>query len=399
MNSISNLIKNEPLIQEKTSWKKYLFLATAGHFTNDFYNGFLSPLLPIIVVNLDLSLTSAGLLLSIFSISNSLLQPVTGLIADRMKRNYLILVGPLIAGVFMGFIGWVNQYWTLVVILCLSGIGTAIFHPQAAALVGGLGNRKKGFAMSIFNTAGVFGITIGSVIIIPLTSKFGLKSTIVTIIPALLLFVYSFKFLTSERIISSRFGDGGSIFRLIKSHKFLVSNLTIIVVIRATLTLAFSGFIPLYFASRGHTLFFGAVALGVFQFFSVFGMLIGGPIYDRIGARKLLMISFVFILPLALAFINLPSTWGLPFLAAMGFFLASSTPANIILGQQIAPNNPGFMSALMMGVGWGIAGILMTPIGAIADSIGLYWTFALVSLFSLVGFVLSYLLSFEKKNA
>ena len=386
-------------INKNVTWKKYLSLATAGHFTNDFYNGFLAPLLPILVVKLDMSLTSAGMLWSIFSISNSLIQPVGGWVADKLNRSYFILVGPTLAGVFMAFIGWANYYWTLVLILCLSGIGTALFHPQAAALVGSLDSPRKGFSMSLFNTAGAFGVTIGSLIIIPLTSHFGLKSTVVTIIPLLIFVLFSTKPVYERKIFRAKSEDRHGIIRLIKANIKLVINLHLIVVVRAILTLTFGGFIPLYLTSKGHTPFFGAVGLAVFQIFYVIGMLVGGHTYDKIGPRRLLEASFLFTLPFSLIFINLPSVWGFPFLALTAFFLSSSTPVNILMGQQIAPNNAGFMSAVMMGLGWGIAGLVMTPVGYFADLIGMYWTFTIISFTSLLGLISVNLLKLDRIEA
>jgi len=92
----------------------------------------------------------------------------------------------------------------------------------------------------------------------------------------------------------------------------------------------------------------------------------------------------------------LPSVWGLPFLALMGFFLSSSTPVNIILGQEIVPSQASFMSSIMMGLGWGVAGLVMTPIGAMADKIGLYWTLTSISFLSLVGLILVWFFRYEK---
>ena len=373
---------------QKNSWKKNLILASSGHFINDFYNGFLSPLLPIIVLKLDLSLISVGMLLSIFSISNSLLQPVGGLIADRLKRNYFVLFGPMLAGIFMSFIGLANQYWTLLLILCGSGIGTAIFHPQAAAMVGNLGNSRKGLAMSIFNTAGAFGVTVGSIFIIPYIDYFGIRSTIFTSIFVLIFIAFSFRGLMLKRPARIAKSNTLDIKKFIKSNWSLIFNLYLMVVFRATITLAFAGFIPLYLTSQGKSNFYGAIGLAVFQFFSVLGILIGGHVFDRVGAKKILLVSFVFILPFAVFFIYAPSVLGLVFLALLGFFLSSSTPVNIILGQRIAPNNASFMSALMMGFGWGVAGLLITPFGGLADFAGLKWALMIVSGLSLPGLVL-----------
>jgi FSR family fosmidomycin resistance protein-like MFS transporter len=390
------LVKNlQPTNQ--VSNKKILWLSTTGHFTTDFYNGFLAPLLPIIIARLNLSLTLAGLLLSIFSISNSLLQPISGFIDDRLTRNYLVVFGPLTAAVFMGFLGWANQYWTLILILVMSGIGTAMFHPPGAAQIGRLKNDRKGFSMSIFNTAGALGVSLGTLVIIPFTNRFGLKSTIFTTLPAILFFIYSYKFFLFEKLSRPDPKHRSHLFRTVRSHGPVLVNLYLIVVIRAITVLSFSGFIPLYLTSKGNSAVFGGIALAVFQFFTTAGILIGGHLFDRIGTRKILILSFIFVLPFALAFINLPSTWGLTFLAIMGFFLSSSTPVNIILGQEMVPTQASLMSSIMMGLGWGVAGLFMTPIGAIADAIGLYWTLTIISFLSIVGLMLVYFFRYEKQ--
>jgi len=297
----------------------------------------------------------------------------------------------------MGLLGWVNQYWTLIAILVMSGIGTSMFHPPGAAVVGRLNNHRKGFYMSIFNTAGALGISIGALIIVPLTQKFGLKSTAVTILPAMLFFIYCYHILFSEQSVDHpAIQKRTNLYTAVKPHGLLVLNLYLIVVIRATIVLSFSGFIPLYLKSKGQSAIFGGTALAIFQFFATAGILIGGHYYDRIGTRRILILSFVFILPFALTFINLPSLWGLPFLALMGFFLSSSTPVNIILGQECVPSQASFMSSIMMGLGWGVAGLLMMPIGALAGAIGLYSTLTIISVLSLVGLILVYFFNYEK---
>ena len=65
------------------------------------------------------------------------------------------------------------------------------------------------------------------------------------------------------------------------------------------------------------------------------------------------------------------------------------------MGQQIAPNNASFMSAVMMGLGWGVAGLVMTPVGYFADLIGMYWTFTIVSFTAMLGLIFVYFLKLE----
>ncbi len=398
MNWRTNTNKTDPKLNQKIFGHNTLWLATIGHFTTDFYNGFLAPLLPLIVVKLKLSLALAGLLLSIFSISSSLLQPITGLISDRLPRNYFLIFGPLITAMFMGFLGWVNRYFTLIIILVMSGIGTAMFHPPGAAAAGSSNHHRKGFSMSIFNTAGALGVALGSLVIIPLTDRWGIKSTAYTILPSILFSLYSAKLLLAPHSVQRRFRPQLPIRDSFYPHRFLLLNLYLMVVIRAAMVQSFAGFIPLFLTSKGESHALGGTALAIFQLFTTAGILIGGYLFDRIGSKRTLQLSFAAVLPCSLGFINIPSRWSLVCLALLGLFIQLSTSVNIVVGQQSVPQQASLVSSLMMGFGWGMAGLLMTPIGALADVIGLYWTLTLVSMLSLGGLLLAQMFALPEQR-
>ena len=63
----------------------------------------------------------------------------------------------------------------------------------------------------------------------------------------------------------------------------------------------------------------------------------------------------------------------------------------------MVPTQASFMSSIMMGLAWGVAGLFMTPIGAIADAIGLYWTLTIISSLSVVGLILVYIFRYEER--
>jgi FSR family fosmidomycin resistance protein-like MFS transporter len=74
---------------------------------------------------------------------------------------------------------------------------------------------------------------------------------------------------------------------------------------------------------------------------------------------------------------GLPSTQGVSLLMLLGFsgfLLLSSVPVNIVMAQELAPGNAATASSLVMGFGWGIGSILLTPFGAISDLWGLEWS-------------------------
>jgi hypothetical protein len=57
-----------------------------SHFIHDVYSSFLSPLLPLLIEKLSLSLTQAGFLSTIMQIP-ALLNPYIGKLADRMSNG------------------------------------------------------------------------------------------------------------------------------------------------------------------------------------------------------------------------------------------------------------------------------------------------------------------------
>lgn len=390
MKAETTLTPSKPKTQSIPSYspKKFIWISSLAHCTNDFYNGFLGPLLPILVLRLDISLALAGTLVSIFSVFNSLLHPFFGMIADRLRRNYFFVFGPLIAGVFMSLIGLANSYLSLVIILALSGIGTSIFHPQAATLVGKVAKLNPGKSMSIFGLGGTLGVALGALVIIPLVMTWGLQSSLITVLPAIAIVFVTFRLLDSnrgeihqhERINPLRNLDG---------YWPVILILFFMAVIRSTFIICFQNFMPLLLAESGESLFSGALSVAILQISGGAGLLVGGYLSDKFPAKKVMQSSFLFALPFGILFFFFPTIYGIVFIGLAGFFVLMSLPINILIAQKILPKNVGFASGIMMGFAWGTAGLLATPVGVLADIIGLKYALLIVTLLMLPGFILA----------
>ena len=167
------------------SWKRtsLLFL---GHFINDGYGSFFAPLLPLLIDRLDLSLAMAGIMGTTRILINSFTQPIFGQIVDRMERPFLVALGPLLTICAMSMIGTVTRSWQLFLVLIIGGIGTALFHPAAAALVGGArGQTNRGVMMALFSAGGTAGAALAPVLILPFIASLGTTRTPYLIIPGL----------------------------------------------------------------------------------------------------------------------------------------------------------------------------------------------------------------------
>src|SRR5438034_5112608 len=69
-----------------------------------------------------------------------------------------------------------------------------------------------------------------------------------------------------------------------------------------------------------------------------------------------------------------PTFIGWPFVVIVslgGFLLQSTLPVNVTFGQTLAPISAATVSSLMMGFGWGTAGISVPFVGLLADRVGI----------------------------
>ena len=148
----------------KSPWKLRLGVLAIGHGITDAYGSAFSPLLPALVLKLSLTETDVGVLVAVLSMGTSLTQVVFGYLADRLGKPFWIVVGPAVGAIFMSTMGLAPNFVVLLILLFLGGCGIAAYHPQSAAAVGGLHERHKSLAMSIFTVGGTAGYACGPIL-------------------------------------------------------------------------------------------------------------------------------------------------------------------------------------------------------------------------------------------
>lgn len=121
------------------------------HFIHDVYSSFLSPLLPLLIEKLSLSLTQAGFLSTIMQVP-ALANPYIGKLADRISVRYFIIVAPAMTAVPMSLLGVAPTYGILLILLFITGISVSIFHVPSPVMAFRLSGFKKGRGMSFYMT-------------------------------------------------------------------------------------------------------------------------------------------------------------------------------------------------------------------------------------------------------
>ncbi|MDD5022053.1 MAG: MFS transporter, partial [Endomicrobiaceae bacterium] len=162
-----------------------LFSISFAHALNDCYSNYMQTLLPFLVLA-GFSISKSAVLISAFTISSSVLQPIFAYLVDRKNKSWMVYVGTVWMGTLLSLVGLVSNYTLMFIMVTLAGFGTAAFHPQASAMVTAISGNKKGLYQSVFATAGNIGFAFTPLIIVPFVKEFGLKATPLFIIPALL---------------------------------------------------------------------------------------------------------------------------------------------------------------------------------------------------------------------
>ena len=365
-----------------------VLVLAATHFLVDGYGNVLTPLLPLLITDLNLSLAGAGTLQMCFQLANSVAQLGFGHVADRRNPRILLIGGPLLAVAILPLVGLAPTVWVLAAVLILGGLGGAAFHPPAAALVHRYAGPHRGFAMSFHITSGTLGQAMAPLLFAPFVQRFGLSATPWLVIPggAVLAGFLLRRVPPVERLHES--GSAGGI-RALRPYARPLSLLYAIVVMRTLTAVSFGTFVPVMLTRRGMSLAEAGTAASIYLCAVGAGGFVGGPLADRFGARRLIVLSLVAAVPF-LAAAPLFDGWALvAMIAAGGFLLQSTLPVNVTFAQMIAPISAATVSSLMMGFAWGVGGLAAPLVGLVADRIGIERTLMLMSFMPLVAAALA----------
>jgi DHA1 family multidrug resistance protein-like MFS transporter len=131
-----------------------------------FSTGILLTFLPVLASQrLGLSMSLVGVLLACRT-PISLMQTITGRLADRLNRRVLVAIGSIFGLIFMALLPTSASFWTLLVILSVSAAGITLAMPAATALVVEEGRTYgMGAAMAIFMMAMTIGQGVGPILL------------------------------------------------------------------------------------------------------------------------------------------------------------------------------------------------------------------------------------------
>jgi FSR family fosmidomycin resistance protein-like MFS transporter len=382
--AVSSIAAGDGTIRRFGQWT--FLLLCLGHFSIDISSSSLSGLQPVLRERMGLSLTEAGLLGGLFVFSSSLMQPLYGLLADRFTTRHFTVLSPVLASASVALFRFAPGFYGLLPLVFLAGIGIAAFHPQGTAMAVRGVTANRGRLMAIFISSGTLGFAIGPSFFAALVTYFGFESLVWSILPgavfSALLYVYLPQSLVTQQK-EGRSTDWAPIKRVWKPIAILFA----LVFIRSTIQVTYAQLLPLYLnVERGMSLILGNYLVSGYLICGAIGGFLGGSLSDRFGGRQVILASMLGTVPFMLLFF-LTSGW----MSALGLCLGGlvllfTIPVNVLMAQDLAPEQSATVSSLMMGFAWGAAGLIFVPVtGWLSDLLTLQTAMMLLLVFPILG--------------
>ena len=156
-------------------YKYYKYILSLGHLCSDINQSILSAVLPFLIATYHYDYTTAAMLVTVSNVFGAFVQPFIGMLSGKKNKLLYMTLGVLLASVGMAVTGFISNFFGLCIAVIISGIGVAMFHPQAAKLINSVSSKNaKGKGMSIFSFGGKVGFTLGPVYTAFLMNLFGM---------------------------------------------------------------------------------------------------------------------------------------------------------------------------------------------------------------------------------
>lgn len=352
--------------------RRALATLSAGHLCTDMCQGAVPALLPFLHQQRGYSFAALGSLVLAATIGSSLIQPLFGLVSDRVAQAWLMPAGVVVGGVGVALAGIAPSFGLTVAAIAVSGLGVAAFHPEGARYAGLAAAAERGRGMSLFSVGGNAGFAVGPLLVTPLVLAFGLAGTLGMVVPGLVMAFVLTRELPRLRALGERRHAARRDAAPRPDEWGPFTRLGGVVALRSGVYFGLQAFVPLWFVQHlGTSEGLGNGALTAMLVAGAAGTLAGGRIVDRVGPRPVMVAATGLpLIPLVL-FPFAGQIAAVLLLVTIGFVLIASFSVSVVLGQQYLPNRLGLASGVTLGLAIGVGGLVATALGWLADAQGL----------------------------
>lgn len=360
-----------------------------GHFSVDLYAALLVPLYPMITTKLGINLALISSIIALGHLVSSMMQPVFGFIADKLKHRVFMVWGLVFSSIFIPLCIKSSTVAMFLGCLLLGMLGNAFFHPQVSSLVKAFNKNNPDLTrdMGIFLGLGTIGYAIGPYLATYTIEHFGENSflylSLLGIITAIFIYFFVPKMPKKDSEIKENFFV---IMKEILKNKICLF-LTFVSTVKSAVSISFGTYIPFLLKNHGFSLNETGLIVTLYFISGGLATIFSSKFENKLGANGVVVLSFVSILPLIGAFLfalDYSKYLACILFILTGFFIMLSVGVILVQAQKTMPKYTGVVSGVMQGFSWGLGALFLSPLGLIGQNFGVEKILILMSLIAFV---------------
>ena len=381
-----------------------LVICGISHFLNDMIQSIIPSIYPILKDKFDFSFAQIGIITLVFQMTSSILQPFTGLYADKHPRPYALSIGMCFTLTGLLVLAFAEYYWAILIAVSVVGFGSSVFHPTASRVTQLASGGKKSLAQSIFQVGGNGGSALGPLLAALIVLPYGQHSISWFAIAAMLAALIMIRLGTwykakLQYVVNHPQKTVGLNNNISKRAKYgALAILILLVFSKYFYTSCITSYFTFFLIDK-----FGvsvkASQLFLFVFLAAFaiGTVAGGMLGDKFGRKYVIWFSILGAAPFALAmpYVNLTGTIICCFLS--GLIIASAFSSIVVYATDLMPDKVGMIAGIFFGLMFGLGGLGSAFFGWLADKTSIEYIFQVSSLLPLLGIIAGFLPNTQKK--
>ena len=397
LSTIGNKTKGNHTMTEGTVYSM-LIICGISHFLNDMIQSIIPSIYPILKDKFDFSFAQIGIITLIFQMTSSILQPFTGLYADKHPRPYALSIGMCFTLVGLLVLAFAENYLLILLSVSVVGLGSSIFHPTASRVAQLASGGKKSLAQSIFQVGGNGGSALGpllaAAIILPFgqhsISFFALAALLAAIIMVRLGSWYKARMVYATKHPQKTVGINTNISKRAKYGALAI--LIMLVFSKYFYTSCITSYFTFFLIDK-FGISVGASQLCLFVFLAAFaiGTVAGGLLGDKFGRKYVIWFSILGSAPFALIMPYANFAWTIVCTFLSGLIIASAFSSIVVYATDLMPDKVGLIAGIFFGLMFGLGGLGSAFFGWLADKTSIEFIFQVSSYLPLLGIIAGFL--------
>ena len=380
-----------------------IVLLAAGHLVVDLYQGSVPALLPLWRQAFHLPYAAAGSILLALQLSSSVVQPLFGMMGDRLQSRWVLPLAVALAGAGLAAAVLAQGLAGVMAGVVLGGLGIALYHPEGSRRAYERGGRLQATAQSGFALGGNVGMAMGPALV---AAAGGVPATLATLLGGVGVVMATLLAAASRRLVppqaasrvvpQARNDNGASPAAPIWGALALLGA---VVVVRSWVHVGLQAMIPLYLTDQGMAAADVQRLLSVFLLAGAVGTVISGPLADVVGRKPIIVGSMALVAPMLYFMVRASLLWSLVWMVLTGCVVVSTFSVATVMAQEMLPGHVGVATGIILGLAVGTGGIGATLLGWVADHWGVSTALGLMPALALLGLALALRLPDDRRRS